>query len=70
MTQRLQVQYVSRCKVPNKGGKREVLERVCKLLLRSKAKFSLSKQSVKFKCQIRFEIAKKYAKKYLDVSSL
>ena len=36
----------------------------------SKVKPSPSKQSVKFKCQIQFEITKKYPKKCLDESSL
>ena len=46
------------------------LERICKPLLQSKAKLSLPKLSVKFKCQIWFKITKNIAKKCLDVSSL
>ena len=57
----LQVRYASECKVPN--VKRKGLERVCKPLLESKAKPSLLKQLVKFKCQIWCEITKKFAKK-------
>ena len=52
------------------GGKRKGLGRVCKPLLRFKAKPSPPKQSVKFKCQIWFKITKKLAKKCLDASSL
>ena len=33
------------------------------------SKAFVSKQSVKFKCQIWFEITNKFAKKYLDASS-
>ena len=39
--QSLQVQYVSKCKVPNERRKGNDLERVCKLLLGSKAKLCL-----------------------------
>ena len=41
-----------------------------KPLLESKAKPSLPKQSVKFKCQIWLKITKKFAKNCLDASSL
>ena len=68
--QRLQVRYVSECKVPNERGKGHDLERVCKPLLGSKAKLLPPKQFVKFKCKIWFEITKKFAKKCLDASSL
>ena len=40
------------------------------LSLGSTANISPLKQSVKFKCQIRFEITKKVAKKCLDASTL
>ena len=43
---------------------------VCKPLLGYKAKPSPPKQSIKFKCQIWFEIIRKFAKKCLDASSL
>ena len=43
--------------------KKNGLEGVCKPLLGSKAKPSLPKQSLKFKCQIRFKTIKKFAKK-------
>ena len=66
-TRRLQVRYTVECKVLNERGKREGLERVCKPLLRSKAKPFPPKQSVKFKWS---EISKKFAKKCLDASSL
>ena len=46
------------------------LKRGSKPLLRSKAKPSPPKQSVKCKCQIWSEITKKFAKKCLDASSL
>ena len=67
--QRLQVQCMSTCKVPNERGKENDLERVCKPLLASKSKPLLPKQSVKFKCNIRSEITKKFAKKRLDAPS-
>ena len=67
--QRLQVQYMSKCKVPNGIRKGNDLERVCKPLLGCKTKPLHPKQSVKFKCKIRSEITKKIAKKCLDVSS-
>ena len=38
-------------------------------VLRSKAKHTPKKQSVKFKCHIWFEATKKFAKKCLDASS-
>ena len=59
---------MSESKVPNDGEKKS-LERVCKPLLGPKAKPSPPKQSVKFKCQVWFEITKKFAKKCLDASS-
>ena len=68
MIQRLQMQYVSKCKVPNERGKGNDLERVFKPLLRSKAKPLLPKQFGKFKCTMRSEITKKSAK-CLDASS-
>ena len=43
---------------------REGLERVCKLLLESKAKPLPPKQYAKFKCQIWSEKTKKLAKKW------
>ena len=67
---RLQVQYASKCKVPNEKGKGIDLERVCKPLLGSKAKLLLPKQSVKLKCKIWSEITKRFVKKCLDASSL
>ena len=48
--QRLQVQYMSKCKVPNEKGKGNDLERVLTPLLGSKAKLLPPKQFVKFKC--------------------
>ena len=68
--QRLQVRYPSECKVPNERGKSKGLGRVCKPLLKSKAKPSPSKPSVKFKRKILSKITKKFAKKCLDASSL
>ena len=68
--QRLREKYMSKCKVPKERGKGNDLERVCKPLLGSKAKPLSPKQSVKYKCKIRVEITKKFAKKCLDVSSL
>ena len=56
------------CKIPNE--KRKGLQRVCKLLLESKTKPLLPKQSVKFKCQIGSEIIKKFGKKCLGAFSL
>ena len=64
------LQYASKCRVPNKGGKRKSLERVCKSLLEPKAKPLPLKQSVKLKCEIWSKITKKCAKKCLDASSL
>ena len=49
--QRLQVQYMSKCKVLNERRKGNDLERVCKPLLGSQAKPLHPKQSVKFKCK-------------------
>ena len=49
---------------------RKGLERVCKLLLESKAKPLPPKQSIKFKCQKWFEIAKKFDKKCLNAPRL
>ena len=60
--------YASECKISNEIGKG--LERVFKLILRSKANFLPVKQSVKFKCKIWSEITKKFAKKRQDASSL
>ena len=45
--QRLQVWYAFKCKVPDEGGKEKVWKGY-KLLLGSKAKHLLPKQSVKF----------------------
>ena len=69
--QHLQARYVSMCKVPNEEGKKG-LERVFKPLIgsKSKSKPSSPKQFVKFKCQIRFKITKKFANKCLGGSSL
>ena len=61
---------MSERKVPNEEGKENSLEKVCKPALVSEAKLLPPKQSVKFKCQIRFEIAKKFGKKCLDAFSL
>ena len=61
---------MSERKVPNEEGKENSLEKVCKPSLASEVELSPSKQSVKFKCQIRFEIAKKFGKKCLDAFSL
>ena len=44
--ERLQVGYASECKVPDERGKENDLERVCKPLLKFKAKPSPPKQSV------------------------
>ena len=66
MTQRLQVLHVSQCKIPEGRG----YGRVCKPLLGSKTKTSPSKQPVKFECMIRAEMIKKFAKTFLDASSL
>ena len=66
----IQSLYASKCKLLNEGRKEKVLERVCKPLLRSKAKSSLPKQSLTFKCQIRFKTTKKFAKQCLGASSL
>ena len=65
--QHLQVQYAS--KKFNKREKGNDLERVCKPLLRSKAKPLSPKQSVKFKCKIWLKITRKFANKCLDASS-
>ena len=43
--------------------------KVCKPFLKSKAKILPLKQSVKFKCQVWFEITKKFANKCLDAFS-
>ena len=49
--------------------KKKNLEKVCKQLLESRAKPLPLKQSVKFKCQIWFQITKKFTKKCPDASS-
>ena len=64
------MQYISKCRVPKERAKGSDLEKACKPLLGSKAKPLPLKQSVKFKCKIRPEITKKFAKKCLDASSL
>ena len=55
---------------PERERKRKGLERVCMLLLESKAKPLPPKQSVKFKCQMWSKITNDFARKDLDTSSL